>query len=361
MNLVVRFREGLNPVRAVNVSARGLRSLGVFLACLTLAACESGPTLAEFGGNTMGTTYSVQVVDQPRDIDMDRLQRQVAAVLGAVNSRMSTYLENSELSRFNASRETKWLDASSELVSVVQHAQSVSELTGGAFDITVGPLVNLWGFGPEVSRDQTPSDEAVERAKQRIGYRRLHVKNAPAGLKKDVPDLYVDLSAIAKGYAVDQAAELLESQGILNYLVEVGGEVRGRGHNKRGIPWQIAIEKPHPGIRAVQQVIAVHEVSVATSGDYRNYFEQDGRRYSHTIDPRTGRPVNHTLASVTVLSPSAMHADAMATGLMVMGPDAGYALAEREALAVVFIVRTEDGFVSRASPAFARYGDGDSS
>ena len=343
-------------------AVRALTTLAVVVvAWLALAACERGPNLNEFGGATMGTTYSVKVVAPPRDIDIDRLQSGIEALLDRVNSRMSTYLEDSELSRFNASRNTGWLDASAELASVVQDAQQVSELTGGAFDITVGPLVNLWGFGPGARRDQAPTAESIEQAAQRVGYQQLHVRTAPPGLKKDIPDLYVDLSAIAKGYAVDLAAELLESQGVLNYLVEVGGEVRGRGHNARGIPWQIAIEKPHPGTRAVQQVIAVEDGSIATSGDYRNYFEQDGQHYAHTIDPRTGRPVKHELASVTVLSPSAMRADALATGLMVLGPEAGYALAERETLAVLFILRTGDGFVSKASAAFARYNDGERS
>ena len=331
------------------------------VAWLALTACERGPTLAEFGGPTMGTTYSVKVVDHPRDVEIEGLKTEIQARLDAVNSRMSTYLEDSELSRFNASRGTEWLDASPELASVMQFAQQVSDLTGGAFDVTVGPLVNLWGFGPGTRRDQTPTAESIERTGRRVGHEQLHVRTAPPGLKKDIPDLYVDLSAIAKGYAVDQAAEFLESQGVMNYLVEVGGEVRGRGHNARGVPWQIAIEKPHPGTRTVQQVIAVDGASIATSGDYRNYFEQDGRRYSHTIDPRTGRPVDHKLASVTVLSPSAMRADALATGLMVLGPEAGYALAERETLAVLFILRTEDGFVSKASQAFARYNDGERS
>ena len=348
-------------MRAIASSARFLPSLSVVIACLTLAACETGPSLAEFGGNTMGTTYSVKVVDPPREAELGTLQGEVEALFNAVNERMSTYLEDSELSRFNASSRTEWLDASSELVAVVRHAQQVSHLTGGAFDVTVGPLVNLWGFGPEADRDKAPTEESIERAAQRVGYRWLHVTEAPPRLKKDIPDLYVDLSAIAKGYAVDQAAELLERRGVVNYLVEVGGEIRGRGHNARGVPWQVAIEKPHPGTRAVQQIIAVDEVSVATSGDYRNYFEQAGQRFSHTIDPRTGRPVNHKLASVTVLSPSAMHADAMATGLMVLGPEAGYALAERQALAVLFIFRDKDGFVSRASPAFARYNEGERS
>ena len=306
----------------------------------------------------MGTTYSVKVVDPPPSLESHGLHAEIDAVLQHINGQMSTYLEDSELSRFNASRKTDWLNVSSELVAVVRHARRVSELTGGAFDVTVGPLVNLWGFGPGARGDEAPPDDAIEYALQRTGYRQLHVKDEPSGLRKDNPGLYVDLSAIAKGYAVDQIAERLEKHGINNYLVEIGGEVRGRGHNARGIPWQIAIEKPSPGERAVHQVITVDGVGVATSGDYRNYFEQDGQHYSHTIDPRTGRPVTHSLASVTVISPSAMHADALATGLLVLGPEAGYALAEREALAVIFILRQQDDFVTKTSSSFERYSGG---
>jgi len=337
---------------------RPFRVVGLIVVCLALAACESRPVLAEFGGRTMGTTYSVQVVAPPPSFESNGLHAEIDTLLRRINDQMSTYLEDSELSRFNASRKTDWLNASPELVAVVLQAQRVSELTGGAFDVTVGPLVNLWGFGPATRRDHAPPDEAIESAMQRTGYRQLHVKDAPSGLRKGIPDLYVDLSAIAKGYAVDRMAEQLERRGIHNYLVELGGEIRGRGHNARGTPWQVAVEKPSPGERTVHQVIAVDGVGVATSGDYRNYFERDGQRYSHTIDPKTGRPITHTLASVTVVNPSAMHADALATGLMVLGPEAGYALAEREALAVLFILKGEDGFVSRASPAFARYGGG---
>jgi thiamine biosynthesis lipoprotein len=222
--------------------------------------------------------------------------------------------------------------------------------------VTVGPLVNLWGFGPGRGEDRVPSATEVEEARARVGYARLEVRDPPPAVRKAIPDLYVDLSAIAKGYGVDRVSEYLESQGVGRYLVEVGGEVRGRGRNARGTPWKVAVERPAEGERAAYAVVEVDGVGVATSGDYRNFFEKDGRRYSHTIDPATGRPVTHALASVTVVSDTCMTADALATGLNVLGPEAGYALAEREGIAALFIVREGQGFARRATAAFARYG-----
>jgi thiamine biosynthesis lipoprotein len=332
-------------------------ALSVVAACIILAACDTSATLAEFNGSTMGTTYTVKIVDIPPSLDSNSLHAEIQAVFARINDQMSTYLEDSHLSRFNAGRETDWYKVPPELVTVVQQARELSELTGGAFDVTVGPLVNLWGFGPDAKSGQAPHADAIASTLQRIGYRKLEVRMKPPGLKKSIPDLYVDLSAIAKGYAVDQVAEHLENRGVSNYLVEVGGEIRGLGQNARHLPWQVAIEKPVPGTRVVQQVIAVDAVSIATSGDYRNYFEHEGRRFSHTIDPKTGSPVTHALASVTVVNPSATYADALATGLMVLGPEAGYQLAEREGLAALFIVKTEDDFASHATPAFERYSE----
>jgi thiamine biosynthesis lipoprotein len=329
--------------------------LPLLLLALLLSACAPGPEALELGGSSMGTTYSVKVIDPPTSVTAATLAPELDAVLLAVNAGMSTYLPESELSRFNAARETGWTDASPALVTVVDEALRVSALTRGAFDVTVGPLVNLWGFGPGRGGDRVPSDAEVEDARSRTGHARLQVRHDPPALRKATSDLYVDLSAIAKGYAVDQLAEHLEARQVGRYLVEVGGEVRGRGRNARGTPWRVAIERPSPAERSAYAVIPVDGVGVATSGDYRNYFEQDGRRYSHTIDPATGRPIEHTLASVTVVSPTAMTADALATGLMVLGPDAGYALAEREGIAAFFIVRDGEGFVDRATPAFTRH------
>jgi thiamine biosynthesis lipoprotein len=321
-----------------------------------LSGCSGAGVPVEVTGPTMGTRYSVKVVDLPAGLDEVALRAGVERVLEAVNASLSTYRPDSELSRFNRSAETGWVPATADLLRVVTEAQRVGRLTGGAFDVTVGPLVNLWGFGPGRGEDRVPSATEVEEARARVGYARLEVRDPPPAVRKAIPDLYVDLSAIAKGYGVDRVSEYLESQGVGRYLVEVGGEVRGRGRNARGTPWKVAVERPAEGERAAYAVVEVDGVGVATSGDYRNFFEKDGRRYSHTIDPATGRPVTHALASVTVVSDTCMTADALATGLNVLGPEAGYALAEREGIAALFIVREGQGFTHRATAAFARYG-----
>ncbi len=288
-----------------------------------LAGCSGAGAPVEVAGPTMGTRYSVKVVDLPAALGEAALRAGVERVLEAVNASLSTYRPDSELSRFNRSPDTGWVPASADLLRVVTEAQRVSRLTGGAFDVTVGPLVNLWGFGPGRGEDRVPAEAEVAAARARVGYARLEVRDLPPAVRKAIPDLYVDLSAIAKGYGVDRVSEYLEAQGVARYLVEVGGEVRGRGSNARGTPWKVAVERPAEGERAAYAVVDVDGVGVATSGDYRNYFEQDGRRYSHTIDPATGRPITHALASVTVVSDTCMTADALATGLNVLGPEAG--------------------------------------
>jgi thiamine biosynthesis lipoprotein len=323
-----------------------------------LSACQSGSqdrALTTLQGATMGTTYTVKMVELPSGLEPDSIQAEIDAILEEINRQMSTYLEDSELSQFNRSRDTDWFDVSPALVDVLQQAWQISSLTKGAFDVTVGPLVNLWGFGPTPGDDQLPSDQAIREAMHRVGYANLQLRSSPPAIKKRRSDLYVDLSAIAKGYAVDAVAENLLTLGIDHYMVEIGGEVRARGRNARGSLWRIAIEKPSSASRSVHTVIELNDLGMATSGDYRNYFETDGRRYSHTVDPRSGRPVTHELASVTVAHPSTMQADALATALMVLGQDAGYRFAEEHKLAAFFIVKDEDGFYDKASTAFRQY------
>ena len=271
-----------------------------------------------------------------------------------MDGRLSTYRADSELSRFNRSRKTDWIPASEEFVKVLREALSISDRSGGAFDVTVGPLVNLWGFGPERRRGLVPSQEEIEARKKLVGYRKLHVRTSPSSVKKDIPELYCDLSAIAKGYAVDKAAEYLEGEGFEDYMVEVGGEVRAKGRNQNGDPWRIGVQRPDTA-GSLEKIVSISDAGVATSGDYLNYFEVDGVRYSHTIDPRTGRPITHSLASVTVIHPSCMTADGMATAINVLGPDEGYAFAVREKLAVLMIVRGKDSFVEKMTPSFRRF------
>ncbi len=331
----------------------------IVLCCvLLLGSCSDAADRDEFiliTGPTMGTSYAVKLYDTDGDTEADALQLQIAGLLERINDQMSTWRPASELSRFNKSRGSSWFPVSAELAYVVESAASISALSDGAFDVTVGPIVNLWGFGPERSGTYPPSEKDIERTMERVGYRQLAVRASPSALRKQRPDVYVDLSAIAKGFAVDEVARLLDERHIRSYLVEIGGELRARGSKPDGSPWKVAIERPLPGERSVQSVVTLRDQSIATSGDYRNYVEKDGERYSHTINPRTGRPIAHGLASVSVIAASAMRADALATAIMVMGPEEGYRLAEREALAVQLIIRSGDGFRVLATPQFESY------
>ena len=312
-------------------------------------------------GPTMGTAYTVKLKDLPAGMSRESLQGGIEQILKRINNLMSTYLEDSELSRFNKMPTTDWVDVSTETISVISEALRVSRLTEGAFDVTVGLLVNLWGFGPVPRGDTIPSATEIREALQKVGYTKIHTRTSPPGIKKDRPDMQIDLSAIAKGYAVDRVAEYLVKSEVFDYLVEIGGELRAKGANAKGAAWTVGIEKPVSNQRLIQQVIHLKDQAMASSGDYRNYFEQNGRRFSHTIHPRTGRPIEHQLASVTVINPSSMVADALATGLNVMGPEAGYNLAEREKIAALFIIRERDSFRTKATPAFAQVTSGDGS
>lgn len=318
------------------------------LCCLALAlvGCERPVALETVQGRTMGTTWAVTVADPPRGFDADVLTRNIETVLAAVNKEMSTYDPESEISRFNAAPgDGAWFPVSARFADTTARALAFSELSQGAFDPTVGPLVNLWGFGPEATAADLPSDADIDAARALVGYAAIRVR-APelgAALAKTAPRR-LDLSAIAKGAGVDAVAEYLIAQGLTNVLVDIGGELRAVG-SKDGQGWRIAIETPTKGARGVQSVIALSDRAIATSGDYRNYREIDGVSYSHTIDPNTGRPVVHALASVSVAEESCAVADGWATTLLVLGPERGFALAQARGLAALFIER--DGATSR--------------
>jgi thiamine biosynthesis lipoprotein len=266
---------------------------------------------------------------------------------------MSTYIADSELSKFNRSTSLEPVKVSTGLARVVKEAMRLGELSNGALDVTVGPLVNLWGFGPEYRPETVPSDELLSTTKASIGLDKLTFENGL--LAKKIPGLYVDLSTIAKGYGVDLIAEFIETHGINNYLVEIGGEMRLKGFKHTGELWHVAIEKPLSTERAVHQIIVPKDNAVATSGDYRIYFEADGQRFSHIIDPKTGKPINHKLVSVTVIHPSSMTAEGLSTAMMVMGEEKALAFAEKNDLAVYIIVKTEHGFVEQSTVKFMQY------
>lgn len=325
-----------------------------------LAACSDraeGPSPLRLQGSTMGTYWSVQVAMPPRTLREAELRADIEARLAEINAQMSTYEPSSELSRFNDSEPGDWFPVSPELATTAAAAAEVSLQSGGAFDVTVGPLVDLWGFGAGSAAGagaQVPDDAAVQGALAAIGHEHLQVRTDPPALRKDRP-LEVDLSAIAKGFAVDALAHLLDGRGATDYLVDIGGELRARGANAQGQAWRIGIEVPDPETRGVaREAIALRDLAVATSGDYRNFFESDGQRYSHTIDPLTGRPVVHDVASVTVIHPQAMMADALATAMNVLGSERGLVLADEQGLAVLFILYDGDGLAEAASAEFER-------
>ena len=314
-------------------------------------ASSPQPSVAKFEGESMGSFYHATLAGVLSEEEAVRAQKAVETALEDVNTKMSTYREDSELSRFNRHPGADPFPVSAETAEVFRIALAVSEQSDGAFDITVGPLVNAWGFGPD-SEGPPPDDAAVAALRERVGWRLVSV-DAENRLTKARADVYCDLSAVAKGYAVDKAAEALERLGITDYMVEVGGEVRAKGASPKGGPWRIGIEKPRYGERSVQEVVLMGSGALATSGDYRNFRMVDGKRFSHTVDPKTGRPIEHSLASASVLHPSCAWADAYATALMVLGPEAGRAFAEAQGLAVSLLVHAgEDRFDTVNTPAF---------
>ena len=302
----------------------------------------------------MGTTFTVKVVSvQMGASRLNTVQNSVELTLADVDGKMSTYDPSSELSRFNRTTATDPFPMSADTIAVFRQALEMSAVTDGAFDITVAPLVDAWGFGPSVSPPVPPTGDEIARLRARVGYTKLEVNEVAATVRKTDPALACDLSAIAKGYAVDRVADLLAAEGFERFLIEVGGEVRAAGTNERGEPWRIGIERPAPGAAALQRVVRLRNLALATSGDYRNFYELDGRRVSHTVDPRTGRPVTHRLASVSVLDPLCVWADGLATALEVLGPEAGYRVAMEQGWAALFVTREKDGtFSERMTPAF---------
>ncbi len=353
----------LKPLTIKNQKALSF-TLGLFCLCLLgFSACSSktdSSQVLKFSGVSMGTTYSVLYFLPKQDgktshadeLKPELLKAQLAQRLEEIEQNMSTYRKDSDLSKFNQSPVNEWQKLDEELFLVLRTAQDISNLSEGAFDISVGPLVNLWGFGPDFHAQKIPDDQAINEALKQVGIRYLKLDSEQGRALKEKA-LYLDLSAIAKGYAVDQMAELLKAKGINNFLVEIGGELRASGTKEGQAAWKVAVEKPelHPLSRSIEGVLELKDIAIASSGDYRNYFEHDGKIYSHTINPATGKPVEHNLASVTVLHSSCMYADALATAMMVLDSTKALELADREQLAVLLLVREGENFKHLASKA----------
>lgn len=326
-------------------------------ACLALGACAARPQPAEtlLQGTTMGSHWTVKIASatpQPAD----ELRTAVQAQFDAVDRALSTWKPDSALSVFNADDSGEWRDVDPDLAAVMDYALQLATRSDGAYDLTVGPLVNLWGFGPDPATHAVPEASAIETARARVGWRRVQVDIARNRARKE-PGVRVDLSSLGKGRGVDRVAEFLDSAGVSNYLIDLSGKLRARGLNAAGTPWRVAVERPGADNAAdstdmPREIVDLWDGSIATAGDYRRYFETGGRHYSHIIDPRSGHPVAHATVSATALAPGCMEADALATMYMVMDPAAALRDAETQGIAALLVERVGQGFRLAASPAW---------
>ena len=307
----------------------------------------------------MGTTYHITLVTNTKvATSQQAIQMQIDKTLENVNQVMSTYIGDSELSLLNQAPSNEWIVISESLFYVLSEGQKVSDATAGAFDITVGPLVNLWGFGPDKELVDIPSDKTIEETRKTVGSEYIELNGDTRQVRKS-KDVYIDLSAIAKGYGADTVAKLVVAHGFNDFMIEIGGELNIQGNSPRGVSWVIGVEKPSLAHTGSMQAVSIDKGGMATSGDYRNYYEKDGVRVSHTIDPETGKPITHKLASVTVIAENGCVADAYATALNVMGPDKAMDFAKANNMAAFFIIRTDDkgqeSYATKHSPEFSRY------
>jgi thiamine biosynthesis lipoprotein len=324
---------------------------------LLAAACERAPPELILSGPTMGTTYTVRIATPPASVDAAVVRVTIDDVLGRIDRATSGYRADSEIARFNASATTQWQVVSADLAALVQASLEISSASDGAFDVTVAPLVAAWGFGPGGEPEKLPTAGQIAQLEATVGYRQLHVRLDPPALRKDVAGLSIDLNGIAPGFAVDRIAERLRALRIENFMIDIGGEIRAHGRNARGEPWHIAVEHPVDTQRTPYASVWLDGAAVSTSGEYRQYYEREGHRYSHTIDPRSGRTIDREPGSVVVVASTATQADGWATALNVLGPRDGLALATQRHLPAMFIERERGEWRSQATPEFERYRD----
>ncbi len=330
-------------------------ALCILLASVLLAGC--GEKIEAFGGPTMGSHYSLKYLAGKDTPEPAALKAEVEGLLAEVDKQMSIWRSDSDLSEFNRLPAHSCRSMPPAVLELVRVGDELSNESEGAFDLTLEPLLDLWGFGPQARGETVPSAEAIAEVRQRVGHQYLQIDEQR--LCKDAA-VQVDLNSIAAGYTVDLIARRLRELGVGSYLLDVTGEIKAEGRKPDGSPWRIAIEAPRDDRQMVQKVLILDGLGVSTSGDYRNYFEEGGKRYSHTLDPQTGAPITHRLASVTVVDPSTLRADGLSTLLMVLGPGRGYAFAESKDIAAFFVTRTGQGFATRATSAFTRrFGEGD--
>lgn len=330
------------------------------IAAVALMGCSENDRPLEspvrFEGDIFGTFYQVTITDPLTQGEARALEEGFLAELESVDHAMSTYRDDSELIAFNESPLEEWQPLSNELIEVLAISQSVAEASRGAFDITIGDVVNLWSFGPGARPEEVPTNEALAEQLAAVGFDAVEVDTQQMQARR-TRDVFVDLSAVAKGHGTDRVAAYLDQQGIEHYLVNLGGDLIAKGlrDEEEQTPWRIGIEVPEDGQPRAQHIIPLESMSVATSGDYRNYFEVEGERFSHTIDPRTGRPVTHQLASVSVFHPSNAWADAWATALLVVGEESAMQMAVENNLKVLLLIRNGEEWQSLASPEFVNY------
>lgn len=325
----------------------------ILLLSVTLWGCtEQKNTEVHLSGRTMGTQYNVKYVPI-EGLEAHAIQAQIDKLLIKVNMLMSTYDPQSELSLFNQSMSTQPYALSPETIEVMKEAFRIGELSGGMLDVTLDPVISLWGFGEQGRVITAPTDEAITEAKAKIGLDKVILSDS--GATKLTPDLSINLSTVAKGYGVDVVGDYLKSVGINDFLVEIGGETLTSGVKANGKRWVIAVEKPASNERAVQRLLLLSGEAIATSGDYRIYFEENGVRYSHLINPKTAKPIAHNVVAVSVIADTCMTADGWATAFNVMGYEEGILLANEQNIAALFIVKQNNEFLELPSEAFKKY------
>jgi FAD:protein FMN transferase len=326
----------LQPVIAVALAA-------------ALTGCLHSDKVEEFGGPTMGSTYSIKYVRTEAVAPLSELKAATEAILAEVDLQMSTYRSDSLIEAFNRAPAGTCQDMPEGVLQLVASGKQLGEESDGAFDLTLRPLLDLWGFGPGARAEHAPDEQQLAEALERVGQQHLRIEGEQ--LCKDLP-LLVDFNSIAAGYTVDRIIQRLGELGVSSYLVEVTGELKAAGRKPDGKHWRIGLEAPQEGERVAQRVLELDGYGISTSGDYRNYYEENGQRFSHTLHPKTGKPIAHKLAAVTVADPSTLRADGLSTVLLVLGPEEGLAYAERQGIAAFFVTRADEGFVTQGSTAF---------
>ena len=305
--------------------------LPIITSLVMLTACHR-PEEIKLSGRTMGTTWSLlsaQATDSMRQLIQSHLDQREAV--------LSHWQKDSAVTRFNDSRSTDWQPVPPELIQVIELARDIASKTSGALDITLAPLIDLWGFGAAGSAKAIPTERQIAEAKTRCGWQHLHSRLDPPALKKDIPDLRLNVASVTEGFVIDELISRLQQQGLSDFLLEVGGEVAAIGHAPAGTAWRVGIQTPEATPSDALQTLPLSDLCIATSGNYRHRIETNGQSYSHLIDPRSGRPITHPLTSVSVIHPSSALADGYATALMIVGPERGREIADQLGLRVLWI------------------------